>query len=64
MAVCGGDGAATATEWGKWNMDSEGRRLGLGKPGIRAGGKVEGLIAPDGTVPGMKDLTLRHRQGA
>ena len=22
MAVCEGDGAAAATEWGKWNMDA------------------------------------------
>jgi len=28
------------------------------KPGIRAGGNVEGLMALDGTVPGLKDVTL------
>ena len=29
MAFCGGDGAAIATKWGKWNMDmgSAGRRF-------------------------------------
>ena len=33
MAVCGEHGAVAATKWGKWNMDAEGWRTGLGETG-------------------------------
>ncbi len=45
-----GHGAVPATRWGKWNMDTEGRRMRWERPEIRAGGNVEGAMAMGGTA--------------
>ena len=37
------DGAAAATDWGKWNMDAGETADGVKEPETLAGGKVKGL---------------------